>query len=51
MACKIIIEAVSLCELKHTNWPSLFLCLKYGRKEKIAMKKRCGNLVRDAPKA
>lgn len=28
-----------------------FLCLKTGRKEQIAMKKRFGNLVRDAPKA
>lgn len=28
-----------------------FLCLKKERKEQIAMKKRCGNLVRDAPKA
>lgn len=46
-----IIEAVSLCELKHTDWPPLFLCLKKERKEQIAMKKKCGNLVRDAPKA
>ena len=40
-----------MCELNHMNRPPLFLYPKTGRKEQIAMNKKCGNLVRDAPKA